>query len=78
MDKEKRDFVLRRGVFGMGLPVAFLMSVTMAFQVPGSLFKFQAFQMQTFLVSFILFAPIFLVAGFFWGLFVYKFASRRK
>ena len=30
MEKEKREFILKKGVLGIGLPVALLMSVTVA------------------------------------------------
>ena len=78
MDKAKRDFVFKRGVLGVGLPVAVLMSLTMGFQVPGALFKLQGFQFRTFLIALILFTPLFMAAGFLWGIFVYNFTSRRN
>lgn len=77
MDKEKRDFVFGRGVLGVGLPVAILMSVTTGFQVPGYRFKMQAFDPKTFAISLVLFLPIFMIAGYFWGILVYKFRKKK-
>ena len=76
MDKEKKDFVIKRGVLGTGLSVAILMSITVGFQVPGYLFKLQGFSLKTFLVSLFLFTPVFMGAGYFWGLFVYKYMRK--
>ncbi|HTL71174.1 MAG TPA: hypothetical protein VL404_07790 [Candidatus Eisenbacteria bacterium] len=73
MDKEKRDFILKKGVLGMGLPVSLLMSVSVAFQVPGYLFRLQAFNAHTFLVALALFTPIFMAGGWVWGLCAYRF-----
>ena len=78
MEKEKRDFVIKRGVFGIGLSVAILMAVTIGFQVPGYLFKLQSFNFKTFLVSLVIFTPIFLIAGYFWGILVYKYSSKNR
>jgi hypothetical protein len=77
MDKEKKDFVFKKGVWGVGLPVAILMSVTAGFQVPGYMFRLQGFNPKTFLLSLAVFTPIFLVAGYFWGLSVYKFIHKK-
>ena len=77
MKKNKRDFVFKRGVLGVGLSVAVLMAVTVGFQVPGALFKLQSFNFKTFAVAFVLFTPIFLLAGYFWGIFVYRFIRRK-
>ncbi len=76
MDAEKRQFVLRKGVLGVGLPVAVLMSLTAAFQKPGSVFQLESFKPGTFVLFLAIFAPIFMAAGWVWGLMVYKF--RRK
>ena len=76
MDKKKKDFVIQRGVLGTGLSVAILMSLTAGFQVPGYLFKFQSFNFKTFLISLFLFTPIFLVAGYFWGIIVYQYTKK--
>jgi len=76
MDKEKRDFIIKRGILGIGLPVAILMSITVGFQVPGYLFKLQSFNFKTFLISLLIFIPVFLAAGYFWGIFVYKYMRR--
>ena len=68
MDKDKKDFVIKKGVLGVGLPVAILMSVTAAFQSPGSLFRVQSFDLKTFLFFLSFLIPIFMVAGYFWGI----------
>ena len=78
MDKAKKDFVLKKGMLGVGLPVAVLMAVTTAFQVPGYLFKLQGFNLKTFLVSLVIFTPIFLAAGAIWGVVVYKFTHKNN
>lgn len=72
MDKAKKDFIIKRGVLGTGLSVAILMSVTIAFQVPGYIFRLQGFNLKTFIVSLVLFIPIFSIAGYFWGILVYN------
>ncbi len=77
MEKEKRDFILKKGVLGVGLPVAILMAVTTGFQVPGYLFKFQAFNVKTFLVCLAIFTPIFMAAGYVWGIFVYRITRKK-
>jgi len=78
MDKNKRDFIIKRGVLGIGLPVAILMSITVGFQVPGYIFKLQNFNFKTFLFSLVIFTPVFLVAGYLWGVLVYKYARRDR
>ncbi len=78
MDKEKRDFILKKGVLGIGLPVAFLMSVTLGFQVPGYLFKLQHFDPKIFVISLMIFVPLFMGAGYVWGLVVYSMLQKRK
>jgi hypothetical protein len=77
MDKEKKDFVLKRGVLGVGLPVAVLMSFTAGFQVPGYMFRLQAFNPRTFLFALVIFTPVFLIAGTIWGIVVYGFTRRK-
>ena len=77
MDKEKKDFIFKRGVFGVGLPVGILMALTMAFQVPGYLFRLQGFSPKVFVIGMVLYVPIFMAAGFIWGILVYKY-SRKK
>ena len=77
MEKNQKDFIIKKGVLGVGLPVAVLMSVTTAFQVPGYLFKLQSFNLRTFLLALGIFTPIFLVAGYFWGSFVYRFTRKK-
>lgn len=78
MEKEKKDFAFKRGVLGVGLPVALLMAVTTGFQVPGYLFKMQGFQFKTFLMALVLYTPIFAIAGWFWGILVYSFIRKKK
>lgn len=78
MDKQKKDFVIKRGVLGIGLPIAVLMAVTTGFQVPGYLFKLQSFNFRIFLVSLAVFTPIFMVAGYFWGIVVYRFTHKNN
>jgi hypothetical protein len=77
MNKEKKDFIIKRGILGTGLPVALLMSLTAGFQVPGSLFKLQSFNWGTFLTSLLVFTPIFLITGFFWGTIVYRYTCKK-
>lgn len=77
MNKEEKDFIVKRGILGVGLPVAILMSVTTGFQVPGYFFRLQGFNLRTCLSSLIIFVPIFLVAGYFWGKIVYKFMRKK-
>jgi len=78
LENNKKDFVLKKGVLGVGLPVAVLMSVTTAFQVPGYIFRLQSFNLKTFLISLVIFTPIFLVAGYFWGILVYRFKRNKN
>jgi hypothetical protein len=78
MDKAKRDFIIKRGVLGTGLPVGILMSITVGFQVPGYLFKMQGFDFKAFLLSLLIFVPVFLIAGYFWGILVYKYSRKNK
>jgi hypothetical protein len=77
MDKSKMDFIVKRGVLGVGLPVGILMSITVGFQVPGYLFKIQSFDFKIFFLSLLFFVPVFMFAGYFWGVLVYKY-SRKK
>ena len=77
MDQERRKFAVRRGMFGTGLPVAVLMSIFFAFQRPGHVLQFQNFRPNTFLLGMLLFTPIFLVAGYFWGVWVYASTKRQ-
>ncbi len=77
MDKEKKDFIWKKGVLGVGLPVALLMSMTAGFQVPGYLFKLQSFNVKTFLMALLLFIPVFMIVGYFWGILVYKFTRKK-
>lgn len=78
MEKEKRDFIVKKGMLGVGLPVALLMSLSAAFQVPGYLFKLQAFNPRTFVISVLIFTPIFLSAGWVWGYVVYGLMQKKK
>ena len=78
MDKDKKDFIIRRGVLGTGLPVGMLMSITVGFQVPGYLFKIQSFDFKLFLLSSLVFIPVFLVAGYFWGALVYRYSRKNR
>ena len=77
MDKEKKDFIIQRGVLGIGLPMAFVTSCLMAFQEPGNVFHIESFKFGTFLFGLLLFVPVFAVAGYFWGLIVFKFRKKR-
>ena len=77
MDKAKKDFIWKKGVLGVGLPVALLMSMTAGFQVPGYLFKLQSFNVKTFLMALLLFIPVFMIVGYFWGILVYKFTRKK-
>ena len=77
MDKDKKEFIWNKGILGVGLPVGLLMSVISGYQVPGSIFKIQNFSIGNFFSSLILFIPIFLVAGFFWGILVYRLKYKK-
>ena len=60
------------------MPVAVLMAITTGFQVPGYLFKLQGFNLKTSLIALVLFTPIFMAAGYVWGLVVYRFSKGRR
>ncbi len=77
MDEERKRFILRKGVLGVGLPVAVLMSLTVAFQKPGFVFQFQGFSLKTFLLGLVFFVPVFSVAGYFWGMWFYQLMRKR-
>ena len=77
MERAKRDFILKKGVLGVGLPVALLMSLTLSFQVPGQLFKLQGFDLRIFLFSVLIFGPIFAGAGCLWGMWMYKYSNKK-
>ena len=77
MDKEKKDFILKRGVLGVGLPTAVLAGVIAGYQVPAQPTHFQNFSLSTSLFSFALFAPVFVIAGYFWGIYVYKHIRKK-
>ncbi len=77
MDKAEREFVWKRGMLGVGLPVAVMMAITTGFQVPGYLFRLQSFHPKTFCVALVLFVPIFLVAGAIWGVVVYRLTIKK-
>ncbi len=77
MDKEKKDFIIKKGVLGVGLPIALLMSLTVGFQVPGYIFRLQGFNLKIFLLALVVFVPIFSAAGYFWGFLVYRFAKKK-
>lgn len=73
----RRTFILKRGVLGVGLPVALLMALTVGFQVPGTLTRFQGFNPRTFVLGLLLFLPVFAAAGYVWGAVVYRFLQRK-
>ncbi len=73
----KRVFILKKGVLSVGLPVAVLMSLTVAFQKPGFVSQFQGFSLKTFLLSLVLFVPVFSAAGYVWGMWFYQLMRRR-
>jgi len=77
MEKDKKDFIVRRGILGVGLPVGILMSINVGFQVPGYLFKLRSFNFKIFLLSLFFFIPVFLAAGYFWGILVYKYTRKK-
>ena len=77
MDKEKKDFIIKKGVLGVGLPIALLMSLTVGFQVPGYIFRLQGFNLKIFLLALVVFVPVFSVAGYFWGFLVYRFTQKK-
>lgn len=72
MDPVKRDFILKRGVLGKGLPIGLLMSFVVGYQAPGQVMHFQAFNWKTFLIALAIYLPAFLAAGYVWGFWVYR------
>ena len=77
MDKTKQEFIWKRGVLGVGFPVAILMALTLSFQVPGYLFHLEGFNFKRFMIGLVVFVPVFSVAGYFWGVIVYRLKQRR-
>ncbi len=75
--EDKRAFVLKRGVLGVGLPIAVLMALTLSFQKPGSVSQFQGFSFKTFLLGLIVFVPVFSAAGALWGMWFYWLMRKR-
>jgi hypothetical protein len=78
MDKAKKDFIFKKGVLGVGVTTAFLMAITAGFQVPGAIFQWQGFNVRTFVTFLAVFLPIFSVAGYFWGVILYRWVVRRR
>lgn len=74
----RRTFIVRRGVLGVGLPIALLMALTVGFQVPGTLTRFQGFTLRAFLLALLVFTPVFAAAGYLWGVVVYRLLQRKK
>lgn len=72
MRSEKSKFAIEKGVLSVGLPIGLFMALTVGFQVPGYLMKFQSFQPKTFLIGLMIYIPVFLIAGYFWGIIVYN------
>lgn len=77
MDEEKQKFLLKRGVMGVGIPVSILMSITFAFETPGHVLRMQAFDWRRFVLSLVIFVPVFSTAGYVWGLLVYRFLRKK-
>ncbi len=75
--EEKRVFIFKKGVLSVGLPVAVLMSLTVAFQKPGFISQFQGFSLKTFLLGLSIFVPVFSAAGYFWGIWFYQLMRKR-
>ncbi len=73
----KRAFILKKGVLGVGLPVAVLMSLTLAFQKPGAVAQFQGFNLRTFFLCLGIFVPVFSAAGYLWGMWFYQLMRKR-
>ncbi len=74
----RRTFIVKRGVLGVGLPIALLMAFTVGFQVPGTLTRFQGFTPRTFLLGLLVFLPVFAAAGYLWGAVVHRLLQRKK
>lgn len=69
MEKERKDFIFRRGVLGWGIPFWLTMSLWYAFKKPdGGIFDFGSFNLQVFYAYALISLPLSLVGGFFWGL----------
>lgn len=76
-DKEKNNFIWNKGILGVGLPVGLLMAVIAGYQVPGYTFKVQNFNLNNFLSGVLLFVPVFLIAGYFWGIIIYRLKRKK-
>ena len=77
MEKEKKEFIWKKGILGLGIPVAAAMSVIAGYQVPGTPFKIQSFNIKNFLLTAAILTPIFIIAGYFWGVLVYRFKHNK-
>ena len=77
MCDNSKEKMIKRGVVGVGLPVALLMSLTAGFQTPGYIFRLQNFNFLTFISFLIILTPIFSAAGCLWGLAVYRYKKNR-
>ena len=77
MGNDKISFILKKGILEKGLPLAFLLATLVACQVPGYLWRLQAFNGDTFLRALAVFVPVFTAAGAVWGLFVYTYRKKK-
>ena len=77
MEKEKKEFIWKKGILGLGIPVAATMSVIAGYQAPGPVFRIQSFNFKNCLFALVILTPVFIIAGYFWGLFVYKFRRQK-
>ena len=72
MEKEKKEFIWKKGILGFGIPIAATMSVIVGYQVPGSPMKLHSFDVKNCFFAALILVPLFSIAGFFWGFFVYN------
>jgi hypothetical protein len=79
MLKEKRKFVIKNGILGWGVPFWLIMTLWRSFQKPGSgVFEFGSFDLKKFLLESLVYFPIALIMGYFYGLSMYRFWEERK
>jgi hypothetical protein len=79
MEKEKKDFVIKRGVLGWGIPFWLIVSFLQGFQKPDAgIFDFGSFNFKVFFSYSLICLPVSLIAGFFWGLWMWGLLKKQK
>jgi len=73
MDKEKRKFIIRQGMIGVGLPSGVLSAIVMAWWINpgGTLFK-------SLLLELLVMVPFMMCGGLVCGLIMWKYVQRKK